>query len=173
MCIPNMEFQLVNPTTQVALFSSCFDTCQSLISITWNVYTGLTSGANKTVQWTKFNQSSAYQNIWFFGKDLSARDRKQKRALSGANTSNFTAAKDLFIANPQVPFWRFEVVYLFANETSTSALNFVINEPPANGTCAISPSTGTTSTLFTLSCPNWFDKDGVGDYSLYSKRCIP
>ena len=76
MCIPNMEYQLVNPTTQVALFSSCFDTCQSLISITWNVYTGLITGANNTVQWTKFNQTNAYQNIWFFGKDFSTCDGK-------------------------------------------------------------------------------------------------
>ena len=32
----------------------------------------------------------------------------------------------------------------------------------------ISPSNGTTTTLFQISCPNWFDEDGIKDYSLYS-----
>ncbi|CAF4346396.1 unnamed protein product, partial [Adineta steineri] len=50
----------------------------------------------------------------------------------------------------------------------SSALNFVINQPPQNGSCSIDPLNGTTSTLFTISCPNWLDEDGIQDYSLYS-----
>jgi hypothetical protein len=44
----------------------------------------------------------------------------------------------------------------------------MINSPPANGSCSITPSNGTTSTLFNIICSNWFDKDGIKDYSLYS-----
>ena len=59
--------------------------------------------------------------------------------------------------------WKFEVVYTFLSETSSSALNFIINQPPYNGSCSINPLNGTTSTLFTISCPNWFDADGIKD----------
>ena len=66
MCIPNLEFQLLNPTTQVALFSVCFENCSSLQNITWNIYQGFNASLS-TVQWTLFNQTRSYQNIWFFG----------------------------------------------------------------------------------------------------------
>ncbi|CAF1071686.1 unnamed protein product [Adineta steineri] len=150
MCISNLEFQLVNPTTQVALFSVCLGSCSSLTNITWNIYQGFNASLS-TIHWTLFNQMIQYENMWFFGY----------------NTSNFTATNDLFLHNPQVTFWRFEVVYTFALETSSSALNFIINQPPRNGSCSINPRNGTTSTLFTITCPNWFDEDGVQDYSIY------
>ena len=49
---------------------------------------------------------------------------------------------------------------------SVSALNFVINQPPSNGSCSISPLNGSTSTVFTVSCANWIDDDGIRDYIL-------
>ena len=63
-------------------------------------------------------------------------------------------------------YWRFEVVYSFITEISSSALNFVINRPPSNGSCSISPLQGTTSTPFTVSCTGWFDDNGIKDYAL-------
>lgn len=89
------------------------------------------------------------------------------RFLLGRNTSNFTASNQLFLENPQIPLWRFEVVYTLATETSKSALNFAINKPPYNGSCSINPLNGTTSTLFEISCIDWFDEDGIKDYALY------
>ena len=68
MCAPNLEFQLVNPTTQVALFSICFGSCTSIKNMTWNIYQGYNNGSSTVVQWTLFNQMINYQNIWFFGK---------------------------------------------------------------------------------------------------------
>lgn len=70
---------------------------------------------------------------------------------------------------PQYDLWRFEVVYTFRTEPSVSALNFVINQPPVNGSCSISPLSGTTLTPFTITCPGWFDDDGIKDYSVYGK----
>jgi hypothetical protein len=93
--------------------------------------------------------------------------------IIGTNTSNFTAINQLFIGNPNVVYWKFEVVYSFVSQNSSSALNFVINQPPRNGSCSINSLNGTTSTLFTISCPNWFDEDGIEDYSLYSiQKCF-
>ncbi len=86
---------------------------------------------------------------------------------SGMNTSNFTATNNLFLNNSQILYWRFEVVYSFVSTQSSSALNFVINPPPQNGSCSISPLSGTTSTLFTINCANWFDENGIQDYSFY------
>ena len=139
------EYQFVNPTTQVALFSLCIGNCSSILQkIIWNLYSG---EANSSL-WILFNQTQNY----FFGK----------------SSSNFTVLNQLFIQNPTVQFWKFEVVYSFRNETSTSALHFVLNQPPQNGSCSISPSNGTTTTLFLISCSNWSDEDGIKDYSLYS-----
>jgi hypothetical protein len=82
------------------------------------------------------------------------------------NSSHFTVDQQLFLSNPSIDLWRFEVVYSFPSTKSSSALNFVINQPPSNGSCSIQPENGTTLTLFTVSCPDWFDQDGIKDYSL-------
>ncbi|CAF4403383.1 unnamed protein product, partial [Adineta steineri] len=138
LCVPNLEYQFVNPTTQVALFAICVGNCINLQSIKWNIYQGSdNSTSSNSTQWTLFNNTILYENIWFFGK----------------NTSNFTATNQLFLNNLQINLWRFEVVYTFLNETSTSALNFIINQPPYNGSCSINSMNGTTTTLFTITCP--------------------
>jgi len=87
--------------------------------------------------------------------------------FSGASTTNFTATNQLFLSNPQINLWQFEVAYTFSSDTSLSSIIFVINQPPYNGSCSISPLNGTTSTLFDISCCNWFDEDGMTDYSVY------
>ncbi|UJR21041.1 hypothetical protein I4U23_024141 [Adineta vaga] len=150
LCVPNLEFQLVNPTTQVALFSVCAGNCITNQNITWNVYYGALNSSSNTTKWTLFNQINAYRDIWFFGM----------------NTSNFTSTNQLFLSNPHINLWRFEVVYTFSYETSLSSLNFVINKPPYNGSCSIYPLNGTTTTPFDISCLNWFDEDGIKDYTI-------
>ncbi len=89
------------------------------------------------------------------------------RIILGTNTSNFTSTNQLFLSNSQINLWQFEVVYISSTETSSSALNFIINQPPFNGSCLIDPLNGTTSSLFTISCSDWFDEHGIKDYSLY------
>ncbi|UJR08126.1 hypothetical protein I4U23_012402 [Adineta vaga] len=152
MCIPNLEFQLLNPTTQVALTSFCTGTCANLQYMQWNIYQGSNNSSSlNSTKWTLFNSSISYENIWFFGR----------------YTNNFTATNQLLLNNSHIDFWRFEVVYTFLSETSSSALNFVINQSPINGSCSIYPYTGTTSTWFNVSCSDWFDEDDIKDYSLY------
>ena len=95
--------------------------------------------------------------------------------LAGRHTTNFTAINELFLANSHIDFWRLEVIYTFPSVQSSSALNFVINQSPRNGSCSISPLNGTTTTLFSVSCPHWFDEDGIKDYALYgtTHSCCP
>ena len=69
LCIPNLEFQLVNPTTQVALFSECRGSCSSLMNISWNIYQS-SNGSSATILWTPFSQITQHLNTWFFGRRL-------------------------------------------------------------------------------------------------------
>jgi hypothetical protein len=68
MCVPNLEFQLVNPTTQVALFSICTGNCTTLQTIKWNIYHGIINSSLNVTKWNLLNQMNSYENIWFFGK---------------------------------------------------------------------------------------------------------
>ncbi len=67
-----MEFQLVNPTTQVALFAICVGNCTSLQSIQWNIYSGQTTNVSNFTQWALFNYTNSSINTWFFGKSSSS-----------------------------------------------------------------------------------------------------
>ncbi|UJR18137.1 hypothetical protein I4U23_005037 [Adineta vaga] len=151
MCVSNSnEFQLLNPTTQLALFSICVENCNTITNenITWNVYYGQMKSSSKNItQWTLFNQT----NSWFFGM----------------NTSNITVTNQLFLSNPQIILWKFEVIYKFSSEISSSSINFHLNQPPSNGSCSINPSNGTINDLFTIMCQDWFDENGIKDYILY------
>ncbi len=81
--------------------------------------------------------------------------------------SNFTVLSKLFTDYNDTLYWRFETVYIFYTQNSSSALNFRINQPPENGLCRISPLQGNTSTIFTISCSNWHDLDRIQKYSVY------
>ena len=51
-------------------------------------------------------------------------------------------------------------------------MDFLINTPPSNGTCSITPLSGTTSTVFALDCSHWMDIHGIKDYSFYIDQLI-
>ena len=67
LCAPNLEYQFVNPTTQVALFSQCLPLCTAINNITWTVYQGVLNASSNIVRWTPFPGMKQYENIWFFG----------------------------------------------------------------------------------------------------------
>ena len=148
MCVSAQEFQKVNPTTQIALFSSCVNQCSTAKSISWNIYHGKINSS----AWILFNQIDQYENSWFYGR----------------NTSHFTATHDLFLRFPNITHWRFEVIYQFETISSLSALHFEINPTPANGSCQINPKIGITNTLFNVNCSNWQIKEKIKEYSLYT-----
>ena len=172
-CVPDAEFQRVNPNTQVSLMSICIDQCPAIESIEWRVFSGSQVTATDLVQWTLFNRTNDYENRWFFGKKSCAKVHRDRHPhLLGSRTTKFTALNHLFLDNPHIDYWQFQVVYQFKSERSVSALHLIINQPPQNGSCAISPLRGTTDSLFTVHCSDWFDEDEVKDYSLYGTREI-
>jgi len=106
--------------------------------------------------WTLFTNNSYYYN-------------------TGISNNYLVILKDLFRDFPSQVYWRvtlnFEVT-TFTGQilTASSSIIFYVNFSPCNGICNISPIIGTTSTLFTISCTNWIDKDGeIVSYSYYGK----
>lgn len=88
------------------------------------------------------------------------------------NSSNLTSTIDLFVNNPNVNYWRFQVVYTVGSMISSGFIDFMVNSVPQSGMCLISPLSGTTSTVFTITCSNWLDSNGIKDYSFYSRYCL-
>jgi hypothetical protein len=87
------------------------------------------------------------------------------------NSSRFTATKDLISNNPDVRYWQFQVVYLLVDTTiGASSINFIVNSAPRPGNCLTAPQDGTTSIVFTITCSDWFDSNGIKDYSFYSEH---
>ena len=70
MCIPNLKYQFVNPTTQVSLYSFCFETCLTLVNITWNIYQGQTNLSSNVTQWSLLHLTQSKEKSWFFGNFL-------------------------------------------------------------------------------------------------------
>jgi len=56
MCISDDELKLINPTTQVSLYSNCFDNCSLDKSIHWNIYQGIINFSTNITEWTQLNQ---------------------------------------------------------------------------------------------------------------------
>jgi hypothetical protein len=56
MCISDDEYQLINPTTQVSLYSNCLDNCSSDKTIHWNIYQGIINLSTNITEWTQLNQ---------------------------------------------------------------------------------------------------------------------
>ncbi|CAF4570593.1 unnamed protein product [Rotaria sp. Silwood1] len=159
MCTANVEYQRINPTTQALLTSYCIDNCDNItdIVIQWNVYHGFTTGyPNNDMQWILYTNMSAYDGSLFYGR----------------NTKNLTVVNTLFLTNPSVLYWKFEAIYTATTSngvaTGAGAIRFLINSPPQNGTCTTDRRNGTTMTLFQFTCLNWFDADGVRDYTFYA-----
>ena len=178
MCSPNVEYQRINPTTQALLKSHCLQSCDdaSEIVVQWTVYRGFQTGyPNNDVVWILYTNMSAGDDLLFFGKRETIFLKVTHRSFTrlGRRTENFTATSALFQSNPSIIHWKFQATYIVTNSkgvtSGTGAIRFQINSPPINGTCTIDRTTGTTATLFQLSCTNWYDVDGIKDYTFYGE----
>ena len=168
LCVPHAQFQRINPTTQIALISTCIGSCRSVRSVEWNIYQGTAVASNITV-WTPFHRMYLYDERFTFGTDPSfCPCLLSGNVLSGRQTNRFTVAKNLILDHPEIIYWRFRVLYTLESGPSSSSMDFIINQSPFNGSCSIDPGGGTTRTLFSVSCLRWLDDDGIKDYTLYS-----
>ena len=92
--------------------------------------------------------------------------------ILGNNTNHLTVSKELFVKNPLINYWKFEVIYLFSTGISLSSIHFNKSPSLLNGNCSINPLNGTTKTLFYISCSNWFNENDIQDYSFYGLMFI-
>ncbi len=57
MCIyDDDEYQLINPNTQISLYSECLNNCSFDKIIHWNIYHSTRNLSTNILQWTRFNQ---------------------------------------------------------------------------------------------------------------------
>jgi hypothetical protein len=72
MCLSNIEYEYLNPTTQLSLFSNCISNCSFINNIKWNIYQGIINSSTNIIQWNQIQNE-------FFGKrtqqDLSNIDK--------------------------------------------------------------------------------------------------
>ncbi|CAF3607443.1 unnamed protein product [Adineta steineri] len=158
MCLPNVEYQRVNPTTQALVQSTC-NTCENVTDtiIQWSVYSGIqTDYPNGDIKWVLFSNISAYDNLLFYGR----------------TTTNFTATSALFSTYPSVQYWQFQSTYTVTKTdgiaSGSGSIRFAINSAPISGTCTTDRTNGTTMTPFTFTCSNWYDSDGIQAYTFYA-----
>ena len=84
MCDPRMEFQRLNPSTQVALFALCTENCSDLQEINWKIYRG---SINPT-EWILFNQTDQLlfgKSLFFFSlspQSIVTRSKERRRVTS-------------------------------------------------------------------------------------------
>jgi len=60
----------INPKTQIALHSYCQGNCKTNANITWNIYYASTNSSSNISQWILYNETTKYENNWFYGKNL-------------------------------------------------------------------------------------------------------
>jgi len=98
---------------------------------------------NVTNQWLEFTDNSYFYQ-------------------TGQSNSDLTILSDLFMNNTNQVIWMIELTVFISsrNVSGYSSIILYVNFPPKLGTCDISPTSGTTDTLFTLNCYGWIDSDG-------------
>jgi len=82
--------------------------------------------------------------------------------------------QDGFILYKGLTEYRAGVVVTTASGAyGVSFLDFELNTAPAGGSCTVSPLSGVSmQTLFTVSCTDWNDVDGVLAYQFFSKTTV-
>ncbi len=150
-CTPYLSYTKINSNDQLDLKASCLASCEGKsLTYTFNLYQMDPS----LKEWILFTNNSYYYS-------------------TGLSNEYLVILKDLFRDFPVQHFWKVESniqLTTFAGDTLTasSSIVFYVNFAPLNGMCSISPWVGTTSTLFTISCPNWIDNEGdIVSYSYY------
>ena len=135
----------INANDQLDVRGACLSGCDSATQThEYKLYMLLNSN-----QWIPFTNSS-----YFMYTGL-------------APFTSLTVKEALFLDYYPQNIWKIEFG-IALNTNSSASIVFYVNFPPRFGTCDISPSNGTTNTLFSITCLNWMDPDGnLNSFSYY------
>ena len=139
-CTPYLQYMKINANDQLDLQGTCLVGCSgSDLKFTYNLYQLDTI----TNQWLLFTNSSYY--------------------YTENNGLSLTMLENLFSDYSSQTIWKVELVALIPsrNASGSSSVMFYVNFPPRSGSCDVNPKNGSTNTLFSISCSNWVDPDGV------------
>jgi hypothetical protein len=138
----------INANDQLDLKGSCLSGCDMESNIFTYELNMLSSSSNRWISFTN--------NSYYFYTGLTPE-------------TDLTIKEELFQNFPYLPILKVDLnVYVPSKNSSGSAsILFLVNFPPKNGLCDISPKNGTTDTLFSISCWNWMDTDGNLDSFAY------
>ena len=139
----------INANDQLDLNGYCLRGCENETSIyTYRLFMLNSSSA----QWIPF--TVGFYSIY---TDL---------ALS---QTDLTVKEELFQDYSHISVWKVElnVFNPSENTSGSAAVHFLVNFPPINGSCDINPKNGSTDSLFSIVCSNWFDSDGKLDSFSY------
>jgi hypothetical protein len=148
-----LDYTKINSNDQLDIKALCLSSC---------------SGKSLIFEFNLYQMDLVYKNWTLFTNNTYFYQ-------TGLSNEYLVILKDLFRDFPDQVFWKVELNFeltTFTGEilTASSSMIFYVNFVPINGVCDISPLMGTTSTLFTIICKNWIDKDGnVVSYSYYGK----
>jgi hypothetical protein len=140
-----MDYMQINGNDQLDLKGSCLSGCNNndILTFSYELY----MLDFNIQQWINLNNCS-----YFY--------------LNGEKLSDLTIKKELFSDFYTQKIWKIDLILndlnplLNLTQIATSSLIVYVNQPPVLGTCDIDPKNGTTSTLFSFSCSNWFQSDG-------------
>lgn len=68
MCAFDQEYQFINPSTQVALYSVSDEPCLPPCSIEWTTYAGTVHSITQEVIWNVHSAMSSAGKIHFYGE---------------------------------------------------------------------------------------------------------
>jgi hypothetical protein len=143
----------INPNNQLMLTGFCLKYCTNALSYKYKIYK----------LWKIKNTDIDIQEKWY---PFSSEFQNGSNLYTGENSTELTAFQTLFKSDNLTFVWKFEFevesVSLYNGvSTGISSLIVFINQVPNNGSCTIFPLNGTAvSTIFTISCANWYDPDG-------------
>lgn len=95
--------------------------------------------------------------------------------MLGCNSQQIAVSSSLFVNgftlwNGQLSYRVGVVVTNADGDQGSSFINFMLNAPPQNGNCTVSPVSGESAlTKYTISCFDWFDTNGVANYQFFSE----
>ncbi|XP_071961517.1 polycystin-1-like [Antedon mediterranea] len=147
---PSKYGQVLNSDTDIRVIGECVQPC-NITSYKWKLRPG--------------NETGYFEVSW---DDYDSKP-------TGIQTSTLYISRELVEQSlPVVTRYEIELVATDSDGVDgVAAIRIGINIPPDDGTCTCeSPTTLTVGESVNITCDNWYDADGIGEYKVYTKNSL-